>query len=138
MSRDVHFHESSFYFIDHVLETESIFPSPLATPTLNDQNTNRKTPPNNPATTQHNSVPTPSKSPSLSPSLHNPVSPNTQHTPIPLPILQLRRSERESKMPRHLKNFVCNNVYLTYIISTCFAEPTKPSTFSFVALSIHN
>ncbi|XP_075080671.1 uncharacterized protein LOC142166143 [Nicotiana tabacum] len=80
-----------------------------------------------------------SPSPTRISSPHIPYSPapNTpRHNNIPTP--NLRKSTRVSKWPSHLKDFICNNIYLTQVTSNCFAQPSQPNIYSFGALSQYN
>nr|XP_016476676.1 PREDICTED: uncharacterized protein LOC107798213 [Nicotiana tabacum] len=74
-------------------------------------------------------------SPSHSPSStsHHPFS-----SPVPNSLLPIRKSERVTKFPEHLKDYVCNNIYLTDVSSACFTQLSQPSSFSFTALSFQN
>lgn len=65
---------------------------------------------------------------------HSPMSRNTLQTTTPV---LLRRSSRESKWPSQLKDFFCNNIFLTNLIS-CFVDPVVSNVCSFEILSSHN
>nr|XP_016501596.1 PREDICTED: uncharacterized protein LOC107819920 [Nicotiana tabacum] len=78
----------------------------------------------------------PSSSSSLSlspPPIHTPSSSSPSHLPSPA----LRTSIRVSKLPTHLNDYICNNVYLTDLTFSCFAQPSNPTVYSFTALSHH-
>lgn len=78
--------------------------------------------------------PSPNNSHPDNSSIPSPINP----TQLPVPNHQLRRSTRNTKIPTHLNDFICNHVYLTNVSDTCFSQPAQPSTFSFGALSLQN
>lgn len=102
----------------------------------------------------HNLLPTPRINPSP---LHTPTkSPFTSHltsnspipfhfhdssvdnSPVPLPSIPLRKSDRVSHKPAHLDDYICNTILLFDLTFSCFTLSYKSTTFSFGALSLNN
>lgn len=107
--------------------------------------------------TSHSPTTTTFESPShqISPSTNitpynpaSPISPGIDSTPIhhlPRPTVStphntplLRKSSRESKLPVHLNDYVCNHIFLTDLTDFYLALPPKPQVCSFGALSPQN
>ncbi|XP_019248671.1 PREDICTED: uncharacterized protein LOC109227936 [Nicotiana attenuata] len=135
VSRDVHFIEHIFPFSHMSQDNPSIypgstFPIPLFTSDAPSQH--------------HFTVPqdcsTPDSSPSSS-SHQNTPPPISSTSPIPpSPPVPLRRSSRDNigTLPNYLKDYVCNNIFLTDVTTSCLTSTCSPSPFAFSALTSSN
>uniref|UniRef100_A0A3Q7HEA6 Retrotransposon Copia-like N-terminal domain-containing protein n=1 Tax=Solanum lycopersicum TaxID=4081 RepID=A0A3Q7HEA6_SOLLC len=60
----------------------------------------------------------------------------SEHVASPSPI-PVRRSHRTNigTLPSHLKDYICNTIYLSDVTDSCLAVPSNPSNFSYANLS---
>ncbi|XP_019258336.1 PREDICTED: uncharacterized protein LOC109236602 [Nicotiana attenuata] len=103
-------------------------------------------PPNAPSNCSPDYIPAPVpnlnlQDPSLTPS-PSPVSPFPPRSNpivlIPTPPPPIRKSDRVSKQPAYLQDYVCNTIILSDLTSTYFTHPAQPTVYSFGALSLPN
>ncbi|XP_019227760.1 PREDICTED: uncharacterized protein LOC109209047 [Nicotiana attenuata] len=100
-------------------------------------NTNHSVSPAEPITMPRtNSHSIPPSSDTHSP-LYSPV-PILSNSPIPIPLPPIRKSKRITQKPAYLNDYVCNTIILSDLTSSYFIQPSKPSVFSFGALSLNN
>ncbi|XP_019252834.1 PREDICTED: uncharacterized protein LOC109231642 [Nicotiana attenuata] len=140
VSRDVKFCEDIFPFSSSSSDTASLlFPSPAPSDNSAPSALFDSTPishPSSPPSPVHSPLPSQPASPPtshISPILPNPISPS----PLFTQAVGLRRSQRPNLGTKrnHLKDYVCNNIYLTDLTTSCLATPSTPPVFSFHALS---
>lgn len=146
------FYENKYPFASNSSPPDTIFPlsSPQDSATILHPPKSSSEPSYSPSTTTSQS-PSHQTSPSINITPHNPaspISPGIDSTPIhhlPRPTVStphntplLRKSSRESKLPVHLNDYVCNHIFLTDLTDFYLALPPKPQVCSFGALSPQN
>lgn len=143
VSRDVQFHESIYPFSVNSSTSPSLFPisSPISEPSMTNIPTDSPPTILFPSNTSPVSPTSPfshSPMPSVTPSSSNPMP--SPAPPSSTSIIPLRRSTRINlgTQPSYLKDFICNNVFVTDLTRSCLATPSSPHTLSFTALSPHN
>ena len=132
ISRDVHFVENHFPF-SHPTTDNSIFIDNSSTPPpdLSDSEDSTITI----GTDFFPTINVPVNSPVIDTSPVQSIVPS-EHVASPSPI-PVRRSHRTNigTLPSHLKDYICNTIYLSDVTDSCLAVPSNPSNFSYANLS---
>ncbi|XP_070019925.1 uncharacterized protein [Nicotiana sylvestris] len=163
VSRDVKFHETHFPFLTSTMPSVlPYFPSnpfipdtspqvlapPIITPNLSSSSPSF-TPDSYPSSpvvqpAEHNSAFPPHLTPPTPSHNSSPIS-TYPYTSLPKPVVliptpppAIRKSDRVSKQPAYLQDYVCNSIILSDLTSTCFTHPAQPNVFSLGALSLTN